>query len=99
MRILITGAAGNVGTALRKELAGAGHELRLIDIRPIEKPEGDSRVLDIADGKAVLEAMEGVDAVAHLAFGFDPDKGGVSHINRNFDVNAKGTFFLLWAAR
>src|ERR1041384_926836 len=96
MRVLITGAAGNVGTALRKELSAAGHELRLIDIRPIENPEGESLVMDIADGRAVVKAMEGIEAVAHLAFGFDPEEGAFNHINRNFDVNAKGTFFLLW---
>lgn len=98
MRILVTGAAGKTGTAVRKELAAAGHSLRLVDVRPIAKPEGEAVVLDIGDIAAVRRAMEGIEGVAHIAFGqlhwSHPDK----HIGESFDVNAKGTFVLLQAA-
>ena len=98
MKILITGAAGKLGTAVRKELAGK-HELRLADITKIENPEGESLVLDIADVDAVQRAMEGMEAVAHLAYG--NIFGGVKDaeaIRISFDVNARGTYNLLWAA-
>lgn len=99
MRILVTGAAGKTGTAVRKELAAAGHSLRLVDVSPIEKPEGEAVELDICDIAAVRRAMEGIEGVAHIAFGRlhwnHPDK----HLTESFDVNAKGTFALLQAAQ
>lgn len=98
MRILITGAAGKIGRALRTELAAAGHQLRLADIKPIGEPEGESLILDIGDGEAVCRAMEGIEAVAHLAYGRGTHDDMVSTIQQNFDVNAKGTYNLLWAA-
>lgn len=99
MRILVTGAAGRVGLAVRKELADAGFQLRLCDTRPIERPEGESLILDIADGEAVRCAMEGIEGVVHLAYGHGKQGDPVLSIQRNFDVNAKGTYNLLWAAK
>ena len=99
MRILITGAAGKVGKALRKELATAGHTLRLADIAPIEKPEGESVVLDVADSAAVRRAMDGIEAVAHLAYGHCWGNNDAQNIKNSFDVNVKGTYNLLWATR
>lgn len=99
MKILITGAAGRLGKALRHELAAAGHQLRLVDVRPIENPEGENIHLDIAEGEAVLRAMEGIEAVAHLAWGRTYGERELNCIRGNFDVNAKGTFHLLWAGQ
>lgn len=99
MKILITGASGKVGRSLRRELSAAGHSLRLADVRPIENAEGESLFLNVADGDAVLRAMEGIEAVAHLAYGSDLHDDSLADINPNFDVNVKGTWFLLWAAK
>lgn len=98
MKILITGAAGRLGKAVRAELASAGHVLRLADIKPIEKPEGESLQLDLTNEQSVLRAMEGIEAVAHLAFGGISRQSEVEIIRGNFDVNAKSTYWLLWAA-
>lgn len=66
MRVLITGAGGNLGRVLAPVLAEAGHEPVLMDFREIETPydavQGDAR--DRAD---VLEAVRGADAVVHAA--------------------------------
>ena len=99
MKILITGASGKVGRALRRELSAAGHSLRLADVRPIENAEGEPIALNVADGHAVSKAMEGIDAVAHLAFGSDLHDDSLADITPNFDVNVKGTYFLLEAAK
>lgn len=100
MRILITGAAGKVGKGVRKELATAGHQLRLADIAPVENPEGESIKLDIADSDTVRRAMEGIEAVAHLAYGpIRWSEPNADDIRKSFDVNVKGTFNLLWAAK
>jgi uronate dehydrogenase len=95
MRILMTGAAGGVGTLLRPRLAGQGRFLRLLDITPVEAGPGEEAVTaDITDADAMAEAMEGVDAVIHL--------GGHSLEQRwadILDVNINGTYVVLEAAR
>jgi uronate dehydrogenase len=65
--ILITGAAGDVGTHLRRELAGK-YLLRLSDIRPIEaRTPGEQFALgDIAKMPDMLRISKGVDAIVHL---------------------------------
>jgi uronate dehydrogenase len=68
-KIAITGAAGGVGTGLRKELRDRGYALRLLDVRPIENlaPHEDSAVVDIEDQVALATHLRGCDAVLHLA--------------------------------
>ena len=68
-RVLITGAAGSIGTFLRRELAGVYPELILADVRPIEDPQpGETFLpLDITDQAAFEKACEGVDGILHFA--------------------------------
>lgn len=63
--VLLTGAAGSIGTSLRYEL-GAEYYFRCFD-RVRVRDATDVRVGDITNFKAVLKAMRGVDAVIHLA--------------------------------
>jgi uronate dehydrogenase len=65
--ILITGAAGGIGTHLRRELAGK-YTLRLSDIRPVKKPAaGETSVRgDIGRLTDMLRVTKGVDAIVHL---------------------------------
>jgi uronate dehydrogenase len=65
--ILITGAAGDIGTHLRRELAGK-YALRLSDIRPIRKiAAGETSVRgDIGRLTDMLRVTKGVDAIVHL---------------------------------
>jgi uronate dehydrogenase len=67
-RILLTGAAGRLGSVLRQAFAGRFELLRLSDIVPMEAAgEGEQVVAcDLADAAAVLELCEGVDAIVHL---------------------------------
>jgi nucleoside-diphosphate-sugar epimerase len=98
MRILVTGAAGRIGRAASRELAAAGHTVRATDIKPLPDEEESSSLLDVTDGDAVLRAVEGMDAIVHLAYGADRQDKTAADIHPHFDVNAKGTYFLLWAA-
>jgi dTDP-L-rhamnose 4-epimerase len=77
-RILITGGAGFIGSHLARHLLRNGHEVRALDrldpqVHPErERPaylEEDVELLrgDIRDPAAVEEALEGIDAVVHLA--------------------------------
>ncbi|MFC8450385.1 NAD-dependent epimerase/dehydratase family protein [Kitasatospora sp. NPDC057223] len=63
--ILLTGAAGGVGTLLRELLPPYGYRLRLADLLPVEGAE-DALAFDLRDAAAVREAVHGVDAVVHL---------------------------------
>ena len=62
-RVLVTGAEGTIGSAVREHLGGR-YELTSLTLTPQEFP---SHVADVADLDAILPAFEHVDAVVHLA--------------------------------
>jgi dTDP-L-rhamnose 4-epimerase len=77
-RILITGGAGFIGSHLARRLLRSGHEVRALDrLDPQVHPERERPdylddeveliVGDVRDPGAVEEALQGVDAVVHLA--------------------------------
>ncbi|TQJ48201.1 NAD-dependent epimerase/dehydratase family protein [Streptomyces sp. SLBN-115] len=91
--VLLTGAAGGLGTLMRDLLPAYGYELRLLDLRPIEG-EPETIVADLADKDAVREAVRGVDAIVHLA--------GISleaPFEKILGANIAGTYNLYEAAR
>lgn len=64
--VLITGASGDVGTHLRRELAGR-YRLRLSDKRPLKPGKGEKFMrADIARMADALRITKGVDAIVHL---------------------------------
>lgn len=64
--VLITGAAGDIGTHLSRELAGR-YKLRLSDRRPLKPPKGQTFVkADISKMPDALRITRGVDAIVHL---------------------------------
>jgi uronate dehydrogenase len=67
--VLITGAAGRIGTVLRGGLPERGWAVRCLDIvpPPDERPGEEQVVADGTDLAATLDAAQGVDAVVHLA--------------------------------
>ena len=95
-RVLITGAAGRIGRALREGLRGVYPVLRLTDNRPLgEALPGEEIVpADLTNLDEVLAAMQGVDAVVHL--GGIPDEDTYEHIR---SVNMDGTQHVYEAAR
>ncbi|MEK6243895.1 MAG: NAD(P)-dependent oxidoreductase [Pseudomonadota bacterium] len=66
--ILITGGAGDVGTHLRRELAGK-YVLKVSDLRPLKKINKEEKFVraDISKFSDALRITKGVDAVVHLA--------------------------------
>jgi uronate dehydrogenase len=68
-KILITGAAGKIGDALRKGLRGSYPLIRLADIAPLGQIEAgeEHSTTDIRDIVALEKAMARIDCVVHLA--------------------------------
>ncbi len=92
--VLMTGAAGHVGQAILGELAEA-YEWRLLDREhPGEEAPGEVILGDITDEELVAEAVEGVDAVIHLAGDPRRDAGWGSVL----DNNIHGTYTVFSAA-
>ncbi|MFF2408471.1 NAD-dependent epimerase/dehydratase family protein [Streptomyces sp. NPDC058092] len=91
--VLLTGAAGGLGTLMRGLLSAYGYELRLFDVAPVEG-EPDAITAGLGDEEALREAVRGVDAIIHLA--------GIS-LEASFDkilkANIQGTYNLYEAAR
>jgi uronate dehydrogenase len=75
MKVLVTGAAGSIGRALGRGLPGLGHELRGLDLvgDPAPGYKHDWLVGDCLDPGTADAAVQGVDAVVHLAGNPDED--------------------------
>jgi nucleoside-diphosphate-sugar epimerase len=111
LKILITGACGMIARALVKELEPK-HELRLLDrVPPSEatifvpggarakapfKTDWPFIVAEIMDEDAMLKAVEGVDAVVHLAASVTglPEYGV-----ETMRINVVGTYIMLDVSR
>ena len=96
--ILITGAAGRIGTMLRPRLARPGRTLRLLDTAPLPggptRPGEESVTASVTDLAAMTAACAGVDAVIHLAA-----LAGEAAWERILPVNIEGTYVAFEAAR
>ncbi|MFJ4846124.1 MULTISPECIES: NAD-dependent epimerase/dehydratase family protein [unclassified Streptomyces] len=91
--ILLTGAAGGLGTLMRELLPAYGYDLRLFDAAPVEGAPG-AIIADLADRKALREAVRGVDAIVHLAA-----ISLESSFEKILRANIEGTYHLYEAAR
>lgn len=76
MRVLVTGAFGNIGQAVLEALVARGHQVTAFDrptlanLRAARRWNGRVRFLwgDVVDPAAMSEAVLGQDVVVHLAF-------------------------------
>ncbi|WP_248703846.1 NAD(P)-dependent oxidoreductase [Curtobacterium sp. MWU13-2055] len=95
MTVLVTGASGFLGRATAAAVRDAGHEVRTFQRRP----SGVAGVQDVAgsmtDAAAVARAVEGVDAVVHLAAKVSLAGDPADFVR----VNVDGTRALVDAAR
>ena len=99
MHMLIVGGAGVVGRSLLAHLSA--HRLTILDRVPA--PSGPAALIigDATDLETLRTAMQGVDAVIHLA-AIVPRGDGVDdgqRIRDAFDVNVTGVYLALRAAR
>jgi dihydroflavonol-4-reductase len=72
MRVLVTGAAGFLGSWVARELASRGHELRLL-VRPQSRVEniqdvpGERVWGDVTDAASIQRAVSGCEGIVHAA--------------------------------
>ncbi len=95
-RLLITGAAGGLGSMSRKRLTHLARHLRLSDIVAVtaETAQEEAMTCDLGDASAVDTLVEGCDAILHF--------GGISTENtfdKILNANIVGVFNLYEAAR
>ena len=108
-RILITGGAGSCGMFLTDSLLERGYEVTVLDkdIEPLISVEKDNLTLIqglLEDRVAVKEAVEGMDAVIHLAWSFSTDPMEVleqdlkGHINLLEEMAEQKTEHLIYTS-
>jgi len=66
MLIAVTGGSGFIGSFLVRRLLEEGHEVVNVDIRRSDSP-GEFHMADVRNLDQLLEALDGVDVVFHLA--------------------------------
>jgi dTDP-L-rhamnose 4-epimerase len=97
MKLLLTGGAGFIGLHTLRELMSRGHTVRVLDsLRPDVHPPGSAPVMDgaevlvadVRDPAAIDRALNGVDAVLHLAakVGLGVDVGDLPDYASSNDV-------------
>ena len=94
--VLVTGAAGRIGTWLRGGLPERGWAIRSLDVVPVpdERPGEEQVVTDVTDLAAMVDAARGASAVVHLAgISGESTWPAISH------TNIEGTYCALEAAR
>jgi nucleoside-diphosphate-sugar epimerase len=88
MKIAITGGAGFIGGRLAESLANKGCEITILDTQA-------TPAIDVTDRNAVIEALEGVEAIYHLAAEHRDD---VRPVQKYYDVNVGGAENIVAAA-
>jgi UDP-glucose 4-epimerase len=99
MKVLVTGGSGFIGSHVVDRVRAHGHEVRIFDLVPSPYHDDVETVIgDLCDSDDVARALDGCDAVLHLAAVADVDK--VAEDPALTDrVNVHGTQTLLEGAR
>lgn len=101
---MITGAAGFIAPVVSEDLCKS-HKLRLVDIVDVKEPKGEVFKGSVTDYAFLDGAMQGVDAVVHMARAphlpmmpppMQPDHS--KDLEMNFEVNVRGTYNVCRAA-
>jgi len=96
VRVVLTGAAGSIGRALRPSLRERASLVRLVDAKPIEDAAAgeDAACFDLIDLGRTRETLSGMDAVVHLAALPTEDS-----YDRIAEANLRSTYNVFEAAR
>ncbi len=103
-RILVTGGCGFIGANLVPYLVNKGYQVRVLDnlsrgyLEFLDGVDIEFQEGDIRDQDTMNQAMEGIDAVVHLA-AYGSVIESLEDAHTNFDINGKGTLTVLEAAK
>ena len=103
MKILVTGGTGRIGSNLVKQLIEKGHEIRSFTYpedknrvgRWDDNPKVETVLGDLREFEDVKKAVEGVDAIYHIAAAF----GGPFNNRDYLAINGMGTLNILECIR
>jgi UDP-glucose 4-epimerase len=99
VKALVTGGSGFIGSHVVDKLRAAGHEPRILDLIPSPYHSDVETVLgDLRDPAIAQRALDGTDAVLHLAAVADVDLVAMDPTHTD-QVNTQGTQVLLEGAR
>jgi UDP-glucose 4-epimerase len=108
LRVLVTGAAGFIGSHMVDRLLSAGHSVAGLDNmstgerRFLESgmahPQFTFHQADVLDRKSLAQAMEGAELVVHFAANADV-RFGTDHPRKDLDQNTIATWNVLEAMR
>lgn len=96
MKILVTGAAGFLGTHLCRALSQAGHQLTLLDLKP--NRDFETIIADVRNSQAMEHYIANVDVVFHLAALIEAGES-VKNPQSFIDSNITGSLNVLEAMR
>ena len=107
--VLVTGGCGFIGANLARHLSGKGYRIKVLDnlsagnkenllATGCRLPTADLVVGDIRDKAVAEKAMNGMDAIVHLAAHTSVVES-LDNPEENWDINVNGTLTLLEACR
>ena len=109
MRILFTGGTGKAGRHVIPYLLDQGHKVLNVDLKPLDHPGVENRIVDITDAGQVHDVMNGRVDLGELDGDEGPGFDAVVHFaaiprivirsdNEVFRINTLGTYNILDAA-
>lgn len=94
-RVAVTGGGGKAGSAVVAELEDAGYGVRSVDVAASADPDEPTLVADLTDLGQAIEALDGFDAVVHLAAIPAPN---IRPEGETFRINMMSTYNVFAAA-
>ncbi len=90
MKVVVTGAAGRLGSVVTRHLLQSGLEVIPTDVNPNDTCPVPLRVVNLLDAEAVQTLLEGASMVVHLGNHAGPRKhiGALATMQENLHMNA-----------
>jgi nucleoside-diphosphate-sugar epimerase len=98
VRLLVIGGSGYVGQMVLPHLARA-HQIRVFDLVEPGAGPWEHVIGDVQDVEAVTSNLAEIDALVYMAMNTQNSPGSITTVANAFDVNVKGLYFALLAAK
>ncbi|MGZ8238853.1 MAG: NAD-dependent epimerase/dehydratase family protein, partial [Methylobacter sp.] len=101
---LVTGATGHLGANLVRRLLADGEQVRVMmhsgrDNGALDGLDVERVIADLRNSEAVSAAVRGCSRVYHCAALVSTIEGSAAHKRELFDINVRGTIYVLQAAK